>query len=653
MKKKKIKVFTCNIYVALLIRLLIIFALFSLCRVFFYLFNTGLFPGMTFEHFFSLLKGGLKFDLTAILYTNAIFILGYLLPFKFRYNNLYQQILKWIFYITNGIAIALNCIDFIYFRFTLRRSTWSVLNEFSNEKGNFALLGQFLLDYWYVLFTFIAFIVLLVFLYKRIEIRKKPLIENKFFYYSLSTVLMALGVYLFVGGVRGGFKHSTRPITISNAAVYANQPNEIGIVLNTPFSIFRTLRQINYPRFNYFEKEKLDVIYTPIHQPDTSTPFTPKNVVIIIVESMSKEYIGALNKDLDHGNYKGYMPFLDSLITKSYTFNHSFGNGLKSIDGMPSVLTSIPSFPDPYILSVYSNNKIKGIAALLKEKGYDCSFFHGAPNGSMGFDAFAKMSGFEHYYGKNEYGNDADFDGMWSIWDEPFLQFMANVLNQKKEPFLGAVFTASSHHPYKVPKEYEGKFPKGSVPIHQCIGYTDMALRKFFETASAMPWFKNTLFVLVADHTNQTAYEKSSTAIGPFLIPIIYYDPSGGLQPDIENLRATQQIDIMPSILNYLHYDKPYFAFGFDALSKDSTDSKSFVINYNGFYQVYKGNYVLQTKDDNSPFALYEYDSDKLLKNNIIDKYPEIVEELLTYFKAFRQQYNQKLIDNEMVVNQP
>jgi phosphoglycerol transferase MdoB-like AlkP superfamily enzyme len=648
MKKTLYRIFFSSIYAVMIWRLLVVMGLFSLCRILFYTFNTGLFPDMTFGHFLRLLWGGLRFDLVAVLYTNIVFVAGYIIPFRFRHHQVYQKALRWVYYITNSVALAANCIDFIYFRFTMRRTTWSVLQEFSHDKGNFPLLGQFFTDYWYVCLLFAALIVLLVRLGNRIRLGS-PVIANRFVYYPVCVALMAACMALFVGGVRGGFAYSTRPITISNAAAYVNRPAEIGIVLSTPFSVYKTLSRATYKKFNYFDSQAaLDAVYSPIHRPQDTTGFVRKNVVIIIVESLSKEYIGTFNRELDDSTYRGYTPFLDSLIPHSRTFAHSFGNGLKSIDAMPSVLASIPSMPEPYVLSVYANNTIKGLAALLAEEGYDCSFFHGAPNGSMGFDAFARMAGFQHYYGKNEYRNDADFDGRWAIWDEPFLQFMAQTLNTKHEPFVGTVFTATSHHPYVVPPAYEGRFPKGTEEIHQCAGYTDMALRRFFDTASTMPWFRNTVFVITADHTNQVSYAKSKTSIGAFVIPIIYYDPSGDMRPGIDAQQVTQQTDIMPTLLAYLHYNKPYFAFGSDAFSDDST---RFALNFNGFYNIYRGDYVLQTHDNGQPVALFNYRNDVLLTNNILLANPDIAAALEQSFRAFRQQYNRTLVDNEMTVH--
>jgi phosphoglycerol transferase MdoB-like AlkP superfamily enzyme len=478
-----------NIYFVLVARLAFSMLLFSVCRVVFYLFNGDLYPDMTFGHFLYLMAAGLRFDLTAVLYTNIAYIFFFIMPFQFRYRSIPQKIFKWVYYVTNSLALTLNCIDFIYFRYTLRRTTWNVVHEFSNDVGNTSLMGRFLLDFWYIVLTWMALIALLVWLYKRVK-TGKPLIRNRWIFYPVQTVLMAFIIYFTVNGIRGGFLHSTRPITISNAAQYVNTPAEVGIVLNTPFSIYRTITQEKYERLTYFQsQEEMNAIYFPVHYPKNadSVSFTPKNVVIIIVESLAQEFVGGLNKESKTVDYKGYTPFLDSLINESLVFEYSFANGRKSIDAMPSILASIPSLSTNYVLSIYSNNAIKGLPALLKTKDYDCSFMHGAPNGSMGFQAFANMAGFDHYYGRTEYGNNADFDGWWGIWDEPFFQYCVDVFNEKQQPFMASIFTVSSHHPFMLPKQHENAFPKGDIDIHQTVGYTDYSLRKFFESASTAP----------------------------------------------------------------------------------------------------------------------------------------------------------------------
>ena len=640
-----------NIYFVLVARLAFSMLLFSLCRVIFYLLNSDVYPDMTFGHFMYLMMGGLQFDLTAVLYTNMAYIFFFIMPFRFRYRAVPQKIFNWIYYVTNTLALTLNCIDFIYFRYTLRRTTWNVIHEFSNDTGNTALMGRFLLDFWYVLLILVVLTALLVWLYKRVK-TGMPLIRNRWIFYPVQTAVMALVIYLTVVGIRGGFLHSTRPITISNAAQYVNTPAEVGIVLNTPFSIYRTITQEKYERLDYFQsQEAMNEIYSPVHYPKKtdSIAFTPKNVVIIIVESLAQEFVGGLNKESDIPDYKGYTPFLDSLINESLVFEYSFANGRKSIDAMPSILASIPSLSTNYVLSIYSNNAIAGLPALLKTKGYDCSFLHGAPNGSMGFQAFANMAGFDHYYGRTEYDNNADFDGWWGIWDEPFLQYCVKVFNTKPQPFMASVFTVSSHHPFVLPDQYEGVFPKGEIPIHQSVGYTDNALRKFFERASKEPWFQNTLFVITADHTTTSVYDEYKTFVGVFKVPIIFYEPAkNDTMKGVKKGEIIQQIDIMPTVLNYLHFDKPYFAFGMDAFDPQNRE-KGFAVNtLNDIYMLYEGYYVLKASDEKA-MALYDFHSDPMLTKNLLDDESERAERMFNKLKAFRQQYNDRMIDDNMM----
>src|SRR5690606_33640488 len=254
--------------------------------------------------------------------------------------------------------------------------------------------------------------------------------------------------------------------------------------LNTPFAMMKTLEAVYLREVHYYSSQELNALYPVVHVSNDSIPFRKLNVVFLIMESFGKENIGFFNRHVDGGTYKGYTPFLDSLLAESYTFRRSFANGRKSIDALPSIISSIPSIGEPFVLSVYSGNKTTSIAKLLGDAGYETAFFHGAPNGSMGFSAYAQLAGIQHYFGKDEYGNDDDFDGIWGIWDEPFMQFMAGKLNTFQEPFFASFFSLSSHHPFNVPEKYEGRFPKGPLPLHEPTGYADHALQQFFDKAA-------------------------------------------------------------------------------------------------------------------------------------------------------------------------
>ena len=640
-------VFSRNIFVVLIYRILLIMVLFSLCRIGFFMFNSKMFPDVSISQLLTLLKGGLMFDISAVVYINMLFILLHIIPFEVRYKDVYQLILKYIFFITNGIAIAMNGMDFVYYRFVEKRATADVFKTFEHETNLIKLFFRFLSDYWpATLFTFFAWF-LMVYFYNQVKV-EKPVKVNKIVYYSVNILMIPLVIALVIGAARGGYKHSTRPITISNAARYVESPRDVAIVLNTPFSIFRTFNKKALVKYKFFDDEKLNNLYNPIHIPLKTKPFTRDNVVIIILESFAREYIGSLNHSLEGGTYKGYTPFIDSLISVSLTFDVSIANGKKSIDAMPSTLVSVPSLETPYTISHYANNQIDGLPELLKKKGYYSAYFHGAPNGSMGFDSFAKMAGFDNYIGLNEYPEKADFDGVWGVWDEPFFKFFGEKLNSFKQPFLASIFSVSSHHPFKVPEKYTGKFKKGSAPILEVVGYSDFALKEFFNEISKAPWFKNTLFVITADHTNESVHKEFQNNFGSYSIPIVFFKAGSDLR-GIKN-RIAQQIDIMPTVLSYLNYDEDYFAFGNNLLD-DSYES--FAFNTSGStYHLYMKDHILEMSD-NIPIGLFNYKTDLFLENNLLGRNPDLQLQMEDKLKAIIQSYNSRLVDNNMIIRKP
>ncbi|MCD4792790.1 MAG: sulfatase-like hydrolase/transferase [Bacteroidales bacterium] len=643
-KSNKPASFNLNEVFTLLKRILLIMLLFSVSRLGFYFFNIEHFPDLTFSRLLRILGGGLKFDISAVMYINSLYMFLFLLPFFFRYNKIYKNILKYLFFITNGIALAVNTMDFFYFDFILKRSTADVF-MFAGEGNILTLFGLFLVDYWQGIIFWSVLIFIMIFFYNKTDIHKNQTL-NKAVYYVSGTLWFMIIIYFSIIAVRGGFTRTTRPISLNNAGKYTEKPLEMAIVLNTPFTLIRTINKKPLKLKNYFPEDKLSEIYSPVHKSNDSTEFKNYNVVVLIIESMGKEYIGALNKELDAGKYSGYTPFLDSLMKKSKTFTRAFANGRKSIDALPSVTASIPSMVNPYVTSKYATNKINSLAGLLRDKAYETAFFHGAPNGSMGFESFMKVAGYNKYFGMSEYGNDADFDGSWGIWDEEFFQFFADELNKMKEPFHASIFSTSSHHPFKIPEKYKGKFKEGPLEIYIPVQYTDMALKKFFAKVSKMPWYENTIFVITADHCNQSYYDKYKTSIGSFSIPLIFFQPNNVSLRGFDST-VVQQMDIMPSVLNLLNFDKEYISFGTDVFD---TEANHFAVNYNNnTYQIIKGDYVLQFRDD-EVIAVYDYINDPLLTKNLAGKTIDIQTDMTNLIKAFIQQYNYRMINNELTI---
>lgn len=614
------------------LRLSLLTVIYSFCRIIFYAFNSKAFNDAGLSEFLI----GIRFDITAIFLINIpVFVLA-ALPFNFTENKYYKIIVSTLFVVLNATALAFNLSDTEYFPFSNKRSTAELFKIVGSGNDFWKLLPSYIIDFWYLFILLIAIIYLLIYFEKRINNIKE---KNSLPIWKKSIVFIIIcGICLV--GARGGIQYI--PLHIMHASKYTNAANT-ALVLNTPFTLIKSFGNNELKPLIFFSEEELNTIVSTQHQFSFKGKFLPMNVVIIIMESFSKEYIGSLS-----GN-TSYTPFLDSLIQESYVFNNAFANAQKSMDGIPAILSGIPLMMDnSYITSPYSTNTTKELAHLLKEEGYITSFYHGGKIGTMGFDAYAKSAGYDHYYGKENYtGSINDDDGHWGIFDEPYFLYVADELNKTKSPFLSVLFSLSSHHPYSVPKELEGMFVEGTLPIHQSVQYADYALKKFFEKASAQPWFKNTLFVITADHTSLAEEGFYRNSVGMFQIPIIFYSPLLKLKG--LNTSTTQQIDITPSILNLLRYQKPFFSFGKNALD---TSIYQYAVNYyNGIYQLNDDSLHLQFNGEEF-IGMYRYKEDSLLSNNLI-KTEEIPEKPANTLKAFIQNYQQRMISNRLTLPAP
>lgn len=614
-------------------RLFLVIIIYQICRLFFLIFNYKSFDSLNYSAFL----GGLRFDLSAIAYINLLFILAHSIIGNFKNQKNYQKILKIFFFSVNSLFIISNFIDIEYFKFTGRRSSYTLITASGMEKDLPRLLSSFVLDYWYIL---LLLLITLIIFWKLIPDEKFEIntsLSTKNYMNQLCIFILFISLSIIIG--RGGFQRV--PLKRVHAIQYTKAKNT-ALVLNTPFCILKTInKKEDIQEKRFFPKQKLDSIYSPIISLKPNQKFNYKNIIIIILESFGDEFIGIEN------NGKSYTPFLDSLITESLYFKNGFANGKRSIDAVPSIITSIPCLMDnSFISSTYFFNETYGLPKILREKGYNSSFFHGAFNGSQNFDEFSKIAGFDNYYGKNEFPltDLSDDDGRWGIFDEPFLQFFNQQLSTFKEPFFSTIFTISSHNPFIIPKKYKHTFPKGTSDFHESIGYTDFALKNFFNKAHKENWFHNTLFVITADHTSgddkKSRYYNNN--IGNFSIPIIFFDPSNQNMKGIIK-KNIQHIDIMPSILYYLNYSGNFISYGTPFQNKNETiisnylnDSYHFIID-----SLY---YNFSEKSINE---IYNWKKDSLLKRPLIIDSP-LYKTNEDKIKAYIQSFNNRIINNKL-----
>jgi phosphoglycerol transferase MdoB-like AlkP superfamily enzyme len=631
--------------VALFYRIFLAYIFYQIARFLFWFYNKDVIKVDSISDYFSLARHGTQFDTTAILYVNAGFIFLSLLPIMINTKKSYQKFLLLLYFITNGIAYGMNFGDFIYYKFSQARLTTAAMHvaQHENNLGKIFVISIF--QHPFVLIWFIVLMAIWIFLYRRVKItERKP--HNLIPYFIWSIIALCIVTIFAVGGIRGDFKHSTRPVNLVDANRYVKNPLQANIVLNSTFSFLRTMNTNNFREVHFVDNQFIEQNIKPYKLYINENPQPKPNIVIFILESFGKEYSGAFNKNTKIKNFVSYTPFVDSLAQESLICTNAFANGRQSIHAMSSVLAGIPSLVDAFTSSPYSNQKIQSIVSVCNDLGYDTSFFHGAPNGSMGFLGFGNILGFKHYYGKTEYNNDADWDGIWGIWDEPFFQFFAQTLNEKNQPFMATLFSVSSHHPYKIPEKYNGKFKKGTLEIHEPIQYTDYSLKKFFETAKKMPWYNNTVFVMVADHTNQIAYPEYEKAMNRFAIPILFFSPNPNLHLKGEITESVQQMDIYPTLADLIGYNKKIRSWGKSVLRQD--DDLHIIVNSDAVMENFMiGNYIYRF--DGKEVTQVFHKNDLGLENNLLgkDKNPEIQHGILLG-KAWYQDYMNRVINRKL-----
>ena len=688
--KKKNRILTSNIYAFLGLKILLTFLILILTQGFFYLANTRIFHVDGFGEWMGILWGNLIFGMATIGFALLPYLAANLLPFTFRWNKTFRVLTEVFLYILPSLfLIVANVCDGAYYQFTYRRLSGEIFRYLGIGGQMGALIPHFLIDYWYA--TVFGFAVILLFLWCSPRIRLLP--RDRYRKHLLNDIVgFVLGGLVILFLFRGGFGKN---IHWHDTTKYCQAKNN-ALVTNSGYNILRTFSGGTLQEVNFMPDEEAQALFNPVFTTPQdygesdwaeawegwtfqagqygrgpsidSVDWRYSNVVIIVLESFSQEYMGCYNQGL----MPSYTPFLDSLAEHCVVYNGR-ANGKKSIEGIPAILTSIPTLmPFPLTLSDYADDTIDALPAILRRNGFHTAFFHGCYNGVMGFDQFCQKCGFDDYYGQNEYQSSTlnsklstDYDGCWGIFDEPFLQYMVQKIGTFREPFFSTVFTISSHHPYTMPEKYKGHFPEGEHPLLSVVSYTDNALREFFNAARKTDWYQNTLFVITADHPGQGLHREYNDYDGWYRIPMMFYSPlrEEVLAPELGPLygmhkrenRIMQQTDIMPTLLDYL---------GINGVNTVCFGSSAFR-NPNDGWQIAYGNgyYQLETKHGVSVISQYEVEntqpkvgdrqwSQLSTGDHQWSQFPMVKNKKQKaknqFLQAIIQQYNHRLINNQL-----
>ncbi len=623
----------------LLSRWLLLLALWLLTQGCFLIANYDLFYQVSFAEVIRGMIGSFRFAMSGTLFILAPFLILNLLPLHYKHNRYYQGFADLWYYAAALLFFIANGVDISYYPITHQRMSGTIFTYLGGMKSDFLrLLPSFLVRYWYLTLLAILGIFILFFVGKRLKLQAPKSVNIR--YYIKQIVALLVFTPLIVLGQRGGLQ--PQPLDIFHAGQYTS--NNADAILNTPFVIMKTLNRQEIQEISYYTSEEaLYAQFDPHHaykNPIFQGDKLP-NIVILILEGFSAEY----SKYLSGGDI-GYTPFIDSLAQQGIAYR-GFSNSLVSMTGIPAIVAGFPNWmEEKYIVSRYSPNNLPSLPNTLKTLGYTSSFYHGGFNGTMGFDAFCAKIGFDEYVGKTEYNNDKDFDGDWGIFDEPFMQFAAHRLKQETSttPFFSVVYTLTSHDPFIIPKAYTNRFPKGTLPSHEAVGYTDYALRRFFETCSNKDWFENTLFIITSDHSSFVENEYYTSSLGAMEIPMIWYFPKQ-ISPQ-KTSEIMQQIDLMPSLLHYVGYAEPFIAFGQSMF--DTTVTPYTMRLSNGDYQFVENGWVLNFIDGKS-ISLKKDQRDFAKLSNQMQHYPDTLQILENRVKALTQQYNSRVVRNQFM----
>ncbi len=620
---------------------LLLFAFYFVTRCVFYLLNLEYFSAQSNVSIVYAFLHGVRFDAASIALLNSPLMLSlFVLAWFKSWSRFVLSASVGYFLLVNGGSLTLNLIDSAYFPYTGKRSG---LESLSMMRDVSMQMPQLIAGYWVLALITCSVLCLLVVAVLLMK-KRLPKVEVSIGGYVLIVVIATVSlVFLARGGLQA------KPIRSLTAYSWPN--SDLGsLVLNTSFTFMRE-KASDIKRLDFYDSEKVayDLLEKSPIKITSNVSEKSQNVVVIILESFGLEYFGP-----PYGQ-KNYTPFLTSLSQKGRFFPFGIANGRRSIEAIPSIFSGIPSLlPEAFMRSSYQSNKVYGLGELVKRHGYQTAFFHGAKNGSMYFDDTTYRLGFDEYYGENEHPNSDDFDGQWGIFDEPFLQFTAQTLDALQPPFLAGVFTISSHPPYSLPEKYQDVIPEGDIPMHRVVQYSDMALKKFFEVAANKEWFKDTLFVITADHTSDNYDKRFATPLGRHQIPIILYHPNGGVKPEVVH-EIAQQVDIPATVIDYLNLPEGDRLMPFGRSLLQPTEYDEAIIKEEGAYWLLLHNQYVKLTFDGLPvydmgilppsFGLLE--SDGLKKENSQSNKKILRERINSY----TQLYINGLIDNNHYPN--
>jgi arylsulfatase A-like enzyme len=604
--------------------------LFSAARLVFWSANQARLPALPLAEAARAFAGGVRFDVSALVWLNSAFLLSHLLPHPWRDHPRYRLAQKRLFLAVNGAALTLELVDAAYYPFALRRSG---PGDLAMATTVVSLWPRLVAEFFWVPLLAVALVYAAGRLY---DLAARGFAARPGVPLQLAVAAISLG--LAVVGTRGGTQ--LRPLSPNAAAQYVGDPRLVPLVANTTLHWIFAVDQHRLTDPGYLGEAEREAL-APLRRDPSGRAPRGRNAVVIVMESLGRADVGFFAPDPVGASL---TPFLDSLLGEGMTFSQTFANALRSAEGVPAIAAGLPALmPDPWIFSAHQTNLVDGPARLLAARGYQTLFFHGGNPGTMAFDRLAPSVGFARYADRRDFADDRHYDGAWGIYDVPFFEWTARQLAGAHAPFLALLVSVSSHHPYRVEPDFEARHPD-LAPRARSVRYADDALRRFFTRAREAPWYRDTLFVVTGDHTARRERERDRVSV--FEVPIVLVAGDGSLRGEVPGIM--QQIDITPTLLDWLGYPEPYFAFGRSAFDTDAPRDAFMLLD--GLYQILDGERLL-LHDGERPIGLYDPGGDPGMRRDLRADEPARARRLARRLEAVIQTHHRAMLANSLSID--
>ena len=297
-----------------------------------------------------------------------------------------------------------------------------------------------------------------------------------------------------------------------------------------------------------------------------------RNIVLVTIESMSASYMERF------GNTESITPVLDSLYRLGMAFDRVYATGNRTVRGLEAVTLSLPPCPGQSIIKRPNNAGMHSTGALLREKGYNVTYFYGGNSYFDNMETFFSGNGYDIVDQKSYSPEEITFANIWGVCDEDAYRKVIRTLGEQSQdgkPFFAHVMTVSNHRPFTYPAG-KIRIPNDSKTRAGGVLYTDYALGQFLAEASKQPWFDNTIFLITADHCASSA-GRTEIPLHKYHIPALIFAPGFVAPQQIEGI--VSQIDLMPTLLSLLDMDYDSHFYGRSIFDPDYVN-RAFIATY-------------------------------------------------------------------------